>query len=41
MTGIIKFDDEGFRSYFEVDVLEIMPHGLEKVKKFKIRRYIF
>nr|XP_037875496.1 glutamate receptor ionotropic, kainate 2 isoform X2 [Bombyx mori] len=36
MTGIIKFDDEGFRSYFEVDVLEIMPHGLEKVGSWNI-----
>lgn len=31
LTGLIKFDDDGFRSDFEVEVLEIMPHGLEKV----------
>ncbi|XP_013138195.1 PREDICTED: glutamate receptor ionotropic, kainate 2-like [Papilio polytes] len=31
MTGVIKFDEDGLRSEFEVDVLEVMSHGLEKV----------
>lgn len=30
-TGVIKFDEDGLRSEFEVDVLEVMSHGLEKV----------
>ncbi|KAL0830572.1 hypothetical protein ABMA28_002724 [Loxostege sticticalis] len=31
LTGLVKFDEEGFRSDFEVDILEVMAHGLEKV----------
>lgn len=31
LTGVVQFDEEGFRSLFEVDVLEVMAHGLEKV----------
>lgn len=31
LTGIVKFDEEGTRSDFEVDVLEVMGHGFEKV----------
>lgn len=31
LTGVISFDDEGFRSEFEVDVIEVMGHGFEKV----------
>ncbi|XP_030025495.2 glutamate receptor ionotropic, kainate 3 isoform X3 [Manduca sexta] len=31
LTGIIKFDEDGFRSDFEVDILEVMAHGFEKV----------
>lgn len=31
LTGTIKFDEDGLRSEFEVDVLEVMSHGLEKV----------
>ncbi|XP_045449718.1 glutamate receptor ionotropic, kainate 2-like [Melitaea cinxia] len=31
LTGTIKFDNEGVRSEIEVDVLEVMAHGLEKV----------
>ncbi|XP_063826752.1 glutamate receptor ionotropic, kainate 2-like isoform X1 [Ostrinia nubilalis] len=31
LTGLVKFDEEGFRSDFEIDVLELMAHGLEKV----------
>ncbi|XP_013173425.1 PREDICTED: glutamate receptor ionotropic, kainate 2-like [Papilio xuthus] len=31
MTGVIKFDEDGLRSDFEVDVLEVMSHGFEKV----------
>lgn len=31
LTGIIKFDEDGFRSEIEIDVLEIMSYGLEKV----------
>lgn len=31
LTGSIKFDDEGFRSEIEVDILEVMAHGFEKV----------
>lgn len=30
LTGIIKFDEDGFRSDFEVDILEVMAHGFEK-----------
>ncbi|KAI8421750.1 hypothetical protein MSG28_009715 [Choristoneura fumiferana] len=36
LTGLIKFDDDGFRSDFEVEVLEIMPHGFEKVGSWNI-----
>lgn len=31
LTGTIKFDEEGFRSDVEVDVVEVMTYGLEKV----------
>ncbi|VVD05444.1 unnamed protein product [Leptidea sinapis] len=31
LTGPIKFDEDGFRSDFEIDVLEVMSHGLEKI----------
>ncbi|CAH2047181.1 unnamed protein product, partial [Iphiclides podalirius] len=31
LTGIIKFDEDGLRADFEIDVLEVMSHGLEKV----------
>lgn len=31
LTGIIKFDEDGFRSDVEIDVLEVMSYGLEKV----------
>ncbi|XP_034829301.1 glutamate receptor ionotropic, kainate 2-like [Maniola hyperantus] len=31
LTGMIKFDEEGFRSEVEVDVLEVMAHGFEKI----------
>ncbi|XP_068617321.1 glutamate receptor ionotropic, kainate 2-like [Battus philenor] len=31
LTGILKFDEDGLRSDFEVDVLEVMSHGFEKV----------
>ncbi|XP_026489807.2 glutamate receptor ionotropic, kainate 2-like [Vanessa tameamea] len=31
LTGTIKFDDDGFRSDIEVDVLEVMAHGFEKI----------
>lgn len=31
LTGLVKFDEEGFRSDFEIDILELMSHGLEKV----------
>ncbi|XP_045498949.1 glutamate receptor ionotropic, kainate 2-like [Colias croceus] len=31
LTGVIKFDEDGFRSEFEVDVLEVMAHGFEKI----------
>ncbi|KAJ0183282.1 hypothetical protein K1T71_001258 [Dendrolimus kikuchii] len=36
LTGVIKFDDDGFRSYFEVDVLEVMPYGFDKVGTWNI-----
>lgn len=32
LTGMIKFDEEGFRSDLELEVLEVMAHGFEKVK---------
>ncbi|KAH9630498.1 hypothetical protein HF086_000711 [Spodoptera exigua] len=31
LTGIIKFDEDGFRSDVEIDVLEVMSYGLDKV----------
>ncbi|CAH2241761.1 jg16325 [Pararge aegeria aegeria] len=31
LTGMIKFDEEGIRSELEVDILEVMAHGFEKV----------
>ncbi|CAK1555309.1 unnamed protein product [Leptosia nina] len=31
LTGLIKFDEDGLRSEFEVDVLEVQSHGFEKV----------
>ncbi|XP_041979927.1 glutamate receptor ionotropic, kainate 3-like isoform X2 [Aricia agestis] len=31
LSGIINFDEDGFRSEFEVEILEVMAHGLEKV----------
>lgn len=33
LAGIIRFDEDGFRSDFEADVIEVMPHGFEKVLK--------
>ncbi|XP_049872847.1 glutamate receptor ionotropic, kainate 2-like isoform X2 [Pectinophora gossypiella] len=34
MTGLVKFDEEGFRSDFEIDVIELMGHGFDKVAKW-------
>nr|XP_032516938.1 glutamate receptor ionotropic, kainate 2 [Danaus plexippus plexippus] len=31
LTGLIKFNEEGFRTDIEVEVFEVMAHGLEKV----------
>lgn len=31
VTGLIKFDENGFRSDFELDVFEIMTHDIVKV----------
>ncbi|CAH2982565.1 unnamed protein product [Chilo suppressalis] len=31
LTGLVKFDEDGFRTDFEIDVLEVMAHGFEKV----------
>ncbi|KAJ8723326.1 hypothetical protein PYW08_003238 [Mythimna loreyi] len=31
LTGLIKFDEDGFRSELEIDVLEIRTYGLDKV----------
>ncbi|XP_059057484.1 glutamate receptor ionotropic, kainate 3-like isoform X2 [Achroia grisella] len=31
LTGVVRFDEDGFRSDFEVDIIELQPHGLEKV----------
>ncbi|KAL4716078.1 hypothetical protein ACJJTC_013855 [Scirpophaga incertulas] len=31
LTGMVKFDQDGFRSDFEIDVLEVVGHGFEKV----------
>lgn len=30
LTGLIKFDHEGFRSNFELDIVELTPEGLTK-----------
>lgn len=40
LTGIIKFDEDGFRSDFEVDIIEVMGHGFEKVCKSVIVYFI-
>lgn len=34
LTGIIKFDENGLRSDFEIEVLEVTSYGLEKVILF-------
>ncbi|CAG5028258.1 unnamed protein product [Parnassius apollo] len=31
LTGPVKFNEDGLRSDFEVDVLEVMSHGFEKI----------
>lgn len=31
LTGVVQFDEDGFRSDFEIDVLEVMAYGFEKV----------
>ena len=31
LTGVIKFDHEGFRSNFELDVVELNKDGLKKI----------
>lgn len=36
LTGVISFDEEGFRSQFEVDVIEVMGHGFEKVLRLTL-----
>ncbi|KPJ19820.1 Glutamate receptor, ionotropic kainate 2 [Papilio machaon] len=38
MTGVIKFDEDGLRSDFEVDVLEVMSHGFEKSAPYGMLR---
>lgn len=40
LTGIVKFDEDGLRSDFEIDVIEVMAHGFEKVRCFQLNRYI-
>ncbi|XP_075975529.1 glutamate receptor ionotropic, kainate 2-like [Anticarsia gemmatalis] len=36
LTGIVKFDEDGFRSEIEIDVLEAMTYGLEKVGEWTL-----
>lgn len=31
MTGVIKFDNQGFRTDFELDVVEVNKEGLSKI----------
>ncbi|XP_013190560.2 glutamate receptor ionotropic, kainate 2-like [Amyelois transitella] len=31
LTGLVKFDEDGFRSDFELDIMELQSHGFEKV----------
>lgn len=31
LSGEIKFDEDGLRTEFELEVLELMPHGIVKV----------
>lgn len=31
LTGTIKFDSDGFRSDFEIEVIEVVAYGFEKV----------
>ncbi|XP_022115207.2 glutamate receptor ionotropic, kainate 2 [Pieris rapae] len=31
LSGVIKFDEDGLRSDFEVDILEVTSHGFEKI----------
>ncbi|CAH0586967.1 unnamed protein product [Chrysodeixis includens] len=36
LTGIVRFDEDGFRSDVEIDVLEVMSYGLDKVGTWTI-----
>ncbi|XP_063534435.1 glutamate receptor ionotropic, kainate 2-like isoform X1 [Cydia strobilella] len=36
LTGLIKFDDDGLRSYFEIEILELMAHGVETIATWNI-----
>ncbi|XP_024216292.1 glutamate receptor ionotropic, kainate 2 isoform X2 [Halyomorpha halys] len=31
LTGVIKFDNQGFRSNFELDIIELTKNGLQKI----------
>ena len=32
LTGRIKFDEDGLRTDFELEIVELKKHGLDKVK---------
>ena len=31
LTGVVKFDVKGLRTEFELEIVELKKHGLEKV----------
>lgn len=31
LTGVIKFDNQGFRSNFELEIIELTKNGLQKI----------
>ena len=40
MTGRIKFDQQGVRTEFELEIVELKKHGLEKVEIRKALKYL-
>ena len=40
MTGKIKFDQQGMRTEFELQIVELKKYGLEKVRLMKKMIYL-
>lgn len=40
LTGRIKFDQQGVRTEFELEIVELKKHGLEKVEIRKALKYL-